>query len=54
MIQTICIATPQFLKYIPPRSGLLGQNDAREAGLALVFEMDDLSFRLGDRNRYPA
>ena len=30
------------------------QCDAREAGLARVFEVDDRWFRLGDHGRYPA
>ena len=30
------------------------QCDAREAGLARVFEMDDRWFRLGDHGRYSA
>ena len=32
-----------------PRSGLLEQYDAREAGPACLIEMDDRWFRLGDR-----
>jgi len=40
---------------LEPKSCRAGyQNDAHEAGLARVFQCLDLSFRLGDRNRYPA
>lgn len=41
-------------RYLDRHQPNVEQWHACEAGLARAFELDDLSFRLGDRHRYPA